>query len=118
MDLRVAWTLAVTAFATLAGVLHAFPASPGAAAIPWWLAAAGSALLLGLMAAHAFGYAAWTPHAPNRVLVNEFLTRAGFVLLGLLVVSMHGDTGPLYLVMAAAWAVASWCTHYLVLRAQ
>jgi hypothetical protein len=50
------------------------------------------------------------------MLANEFLTRSWFVLFGLLVVSAHGDTGPLYLVMAAAWAVAAWCTHYLVLR--
>lgn len=118
MDRRAAWTMALATFAALAGVLHAIPSQPGGGAMPWWQAAAGSALLFGLMAAHAHGYAAWTPHAPNRVLVNEFLTRAAFVLSGLLVVSAHGDTGPLYLVMAAAWAVASWCTHYLVLRAQ
>ena len=118
MDRRVAWTMAAATFVTLAGVLHALPARPGSGTMPWGPAAAGSALLLGLMAAHAFGYAAWTAHAPNRILVNEFLTRACFVLVGLLVVSAHGDTGPLYLVMAAAWAVASWCTHYLVLRAQ
>jgi hypothetical protein len=70
------------------------------------------------MAAHARCYSLWTPHAPNRMLVNEFLTRSWFVLFGLLVVAAHGDTGPLYLVMASAWGVAAWCTHYLVLRSQ
>jgi hypothetical protein len=70
------------------------------------------------MAAHAWCYALWTPHAPNRMLINEFLTRSWFVLFGLLLVSSQGDAGPLYLVMAAAWAVASWCTFYIVLRTQ
>ena len=118
MDRRVGWTMVAACFVTLAGVLHAMPAHPGAGPMPWWQAAGHAALLLALMAAHAFCYAAWTRHAPNRMLVNEFLTRSWFVLFGLLVVSAHGDTGPIYLVMAAGWAVASWCTHYLVLRAQ
>lgn len=119
MDRRIAWTMAIAAFAAFAAILMRVPAGAGAdESLPAWKAVANAALLLGLMAAHAWCYAAWTPHAPNRMLVNEFLTRSWFVLFGLLVVSAHGDTGPLYLVMAAAWAVASWCTHYLVLRAQ
>ena len=118
MDRRVVWTMAVATFATLAGVLHQVPAHPGGDPMPWWQALAHTVLLFGLMAAHAFCYAAWAPHAPNRILVNEFLTRSWFVLFGLLVVASHGDTGPIYLVMASAWAVAGWCTHYFVLRAQ
>lgn len=111
--------MAAATFATFAGVLHALPAHPGSEApMPWWQAAGHAILLFGLMALHSFCSAAWTPHSPNRMLVNEFLVRAWLVLFGLLVVAAHGDTGPLYLVMAAAWAVAGWCTHYLVLRAQ
>jgi hypothetical protein len=116
MDRRVAWTMVAATFATLAAVLHAIPPHPGAGPMPWWQAIAYTGLLLTLMAAQAFSYAAWTPHSPNRILVNEFLTRSWFGLFGLLVVSAHGDTGPLYLVMASGWAVAAWCTHYLVLR--
>ena len=119
MDRRVALGLAVAPFAALAGVLGAAPGGVGPMdAMPGWQAAAPAILLLGLMAAHARCYSLWTPHAPNRMLVNEFLTRAWFVLFGLLAVSARGDTGPIYLVMGAAWAVASWCTHYLVLRSQ
>lgn len=110
--------MAVATFATLAAVLHQVPSHPGAGPMPWWQAAAYAAALFALMAAHARCYALWAPVAPNRILVNEFLTRSWFVVFGLLVVSFHGDTGPIYLVMAAAWAVASWCTHYLVLRSQ
>lgn len=118
MDRRVGWTMAVATFATLAGVLRQVPAQPGAVGMPWWQAGGAAAVLFALMLPHASRYAAWAPHSPNRLLVNEFLLRSGFVLAGLLVVSAHGDTGPIYLVMAAAWAVASWCTHYLVLRSQ
>ncbi len=105
-------------FVTLAGVLHQVPVTPEVDLMPWWQAAGTTLLLLALMATHAVCYALWTTHAPNRMLVNEFLTRAWFVIFGLMAVFRHGDTGPIYLVMAAAWAVASWCTHYLVLRSQ
>lgn len=119
MDRRVAWTMALATFVTLGGVLHQFPAHAGSAQLlPWWQAFASATLLFLLMALHAFGSAAWTPHAPNRMLVNEFLVRSCFGLLGLLVVAAHGDTGAIYLVMASAWVVAAWCTHYLLLRAQ
>jgi hypothetical protein len=84
----------------------------------WPSAAAGAGLLLALMAAHAWSYARWTQVAPNRMLVNEFVARAWFVLFGLLAVGLHADTGPLFLLMASALAVASWCVHYLVLRRQ
>ncbi|MHB1261094.1 MAG: hypothetical protein ACYC2H_05200 [Thermoplasmatota archaeon] len=118
MDRRLAWTLALAPFATLAGVIRQVPSTPGLEPMPWWQALAHTVVLLALMAAHAKCYALWTPHAPNRMLVNEFLTRAWFVIFGLLVVLGRGDTGPIYLVMAAAWGVAAWCTHYLVLRSQ
>lgn len=118
MQRPLAWTAAIAPFAALGGVLRQVPVAPGLGPTPWWQAAAQAALLLGLMAAHASCYALWTPHAPNRMLVNEFLTRSWFVLFGLLVVQHRGDTGPIYLVMAAAWGVASWCTHYLILRSQ
>ncbi|MEA3136340.1 MAG: hypothetical protein QOC71_621, partial [Thermoplasmata archaeon] len=117
-DRRLAWTFAVTPFVLLAGLLHEVPGHEGTPGMPWWSAAAHAALLFGLMAAHAKCYSLWTPHAPNRMLVNEFLTRSWFGLFGLVVVAAHGDTGPLYLVMASAWVVAAWCTHYLVLRSQ
>jgi hypothetical protein len=114
-----AWALALAPFCGLAAVLLQVPGTVASAEpMPAWQAAAHTAVLFGLMAAHSWCYAAWTPHAPNRMLVNEFLTRSWFVLFGLLLVSAQGDAGPLYLVMAAAWAVASWCTHYLVLRTQ
>lgn len=118
MERPLAWTVAIAPFATLVGVVHQLPALSGPGSMPWWQAVALSIVLLGLMAAHAVSYAKWTPHAPNRMLVNEFLTRSWFVIFGLLLVMGRGDTGPIYLVMAAAWAVASWCTHYLVLRSQ
>ncbi|MFA5944427.1 MAG: hypothetical protein WC876_08180 [Candidatus Thermoplasmatota archaeon] len=119
MDRRIVWTFALATFVTLAGVLRQIPGGLNAPdAMPAGLAVAYAVVLFGLMAAHAKCYERWTPHAPNRILVNEFLTRAWFVLFGLVLVAFHGDTGPIYLVMASAWAVASWCTHYLILRAQ
>ena len=110
--------MALAPFVALAVALGKVPTSAGLQPLPWWQAAAYAAALLGLMGIHAACYARWTPHAPNRMLVNEFLTRSWFVLSGLLVVSLRGDTGPIYLVMGSAWGVASWCTHYLVLRSQ
>lgn len=119
MDRRVAWTWAIAPFATLAAVLRQFPAEPGAVElIPTWQALTAAAVLFAAMAGHSLASSRWTPHAPNRMLVNEFLVRAAFALAGLVAVSLFGDTGPLYLVMASAWAVAAWCTHYLVLRMQ
>lgn len=114
-----AWALALAPFAGLAAVLLSVPGHTDRPdPMPSWQAGAHTLVLLGLMGLHSWCYALWTPHAPNRMLVNEFLTRSWFVLFGLLVVSAQGDAGPLYLVMAAAWAVASWCTHYLILRTQ
>jgi hypothetical protein len=114
-----AWALALAPFAGLGVVLRSMPGLASRAnAMPAWEAAGHTLVLLGVMGLHSWCYSLWTPHAPNRMLVNEFLTRSWFVLFGLLLVSTQGDAGPLYLVMAAAWAVASWCTHYLVLRTQ
>lgn len=119
MDRRAVAVLATAPFVTLTGVLKQLPDAWAPSVSMSWPAAAGHAAVLAtLMAAHAWGYALWTPHAPNRMLVNEFLTRMWFVLFGLLAVGMHGDYGALFLVMAAPWGVASWCTHYLVLRSQ
>lgn len=119
MRRAIAWVLALAPFAGLAAVLLQVPGTTHAPdPMPAWQAVVHAGALLALMAAHAWCYALWTPHAPNRMLVNEFLTRSWFVLFGLLLVSAQGDGGPIYLVMAAAWAVASWCTHYLVLRTQ
>lgn len=119
MDLRAVAVLAVAPFITLSGVLKQLPdylTYPEA--MPWGNAVAHTAILLGLLWAHAWCYARWQPHAPNRILVNEFLTRLWFVVFGLVAVGAIGDYGGLYLVMAAAWAVASWCTYYLVFRQQ
>src|SRR5688572_2962407 len=119
MDRRAVAVMAVAPFVTLSGVLKQLPgAASSLAPMPWTHAVAHTALLALLVAAHAWCYALWQPHAPNRMLVNEFLTRMWFVLLGLALVGAHGDYGALYLIMAAPWAVASWCTHYLVLRRQ
>lgn len=119
MDRRAVAVLATAPFVTLAGVLRQLPDGWSApAAMPWTSAAGHAALLFALMGAHAWCYALWAPHAPNRMLVNEFLTRMWFVLFGLLAVGVHGDYGALFLLMAAPWAVASWCTHYLILRSQ
>jgi hypothetical protein len=118
IDRRVARGLSLAPFVALVAVLHHLPGGAGDGGMPWTHAAGNTLLLLGLMAAHAWCHALWTPHAPNRMLVNEFLTRSWFVVFGLLIVAARGDTGPLYLVMGAAWAVASWCTYYLVLRSQ
>jgi hypothetical protein len=119
VDRRAVAVLAVAPFVTLAGVLRQLPGGTDSLApMPWPHAAGHAALLLGLMAAHAWGYAQWQPHAPNRLLVNEFLTRMWFVLFGLILVGLHGDYGSLFFLLAAPWAVASWCTHYLVLRGQ
>ena len=119
MDRRAVAVLATGPFVTLAGVLRQVPdwlTHP--AAMPWRNSIVHSLVLLGLVAAHAWCYALWQPHAPNRILVNEFLTRLWFALLGLLAVGGTTDYGGLFLVMAAAWAVASWCVHYLLLRKQ
>lgn len=119
MDRRAVAVMAVAPFVTLAGVLRQLPSQASSLQpMPWTSAVLHGAALFLLVSAHAWGYARWQPHAPNRLLVNEFLTRAWFVLLGLLAVGVHGEYGALYLVMAAPWAVASWCTHYLVLRQQ
>ena len=117
MDRRLAAVLAVSPYVVLAGVLRQLPdlwSHP--APMPWSHAAGNTLLFLGLMAWHSWSYARWQPHAPNRMLVNEFLTRLWFVLFGLIAVGAVGPFGGVYLVMAAPWAVASWCTHYLVLR--
>ena len=119
MDRRAVAVLAAGPFVTLAGVLRqlpdwlTFPAD-----MPWRNSIVHSLILLGLVAAHSVCYGLWQPHAPNRILVNEFLTRLWFALLGLLAVGATTDYGGLFLVMAAAWAVASWCVHYLLLRMQ
>lgn len=119
MDRRAVAVLAVAPFITMAGVLKQLPdAFNGGAPMPWTTAVAHTLVLLVLLGAHSWSYARWQPYAPNRILVNEFLTRLWFVLFGLLLVGLHGEYGGIYLVMAAAWAVASWCTHYLVLRQQ
>lgn len=119
MDRRASAVLAVAPFVALSGVLKQLPdAADGGGPMPWSYAVAYTLLLLGLLGAHSWLYARWQPHAPNRILVNEFLTRLWLVLFGLLLVGLNGDYGGIYLVMAAAWAVASWCTHYLVLRQQ
>lgn len=114
------WGVAIVAavpFATLAGILRQLPDPwTDGAAMPWSHALGHAAVLAAAMGAHAACYALWQPHAPNRMLVNEFLTRMWFVLSGLALVGAHGDYGALFLIMAAPWAVASWCTHYLVLR--
>lgn len=114
----VRWTFAVVPFATLAGVLHQLPESPGQGPMPWSRAALHAAVLFALLGLHAACYARWSPHAPNRMLVNEFLTRTWFVLFGLAVVGLNADTGGVYLALASGLAVASWCTHYIVLRSQ
>ena len=119
MDQRAVAVLAVAPFITLSGVLRQLPdclSYPWA--MPWVNSVGHSTLLLGLMGAHAWCYARWQPHAPNRILVNEFLTRLWFVVFGLLAVGSIGTYGGLFLVMASAWAVASWCTYYLVFRQQ
>jgi hypothetical protein len=119
VDRRGMAILAVVPFVVLAGVLKQLPdAVTGAPLQPWPHAAVHSIILLGLMVAHAACYRLWVPHAPNRMLVNEFLTRSWFVLFGLVLIGMHGDMGPIFLLLAAPWAVASWCTHYLILRRQ
>ena len=111
--------LAVVPYVVLAAVLHQLPDPLVAGSDQSWLhGAIHAAILLGLMTAHAASYALWVAHAPNRILVNEFLTRAWFVLFGLLLVGLVTETGAIFLVLAAPWAVASWCTHYLVLRRQ
>lgn len=112
------WAFALAPFATLAGVLRQMPEAPGAGPMPWAHAAAHAAVLLGLLGWHSWCYARWSAAAPNRILVNEFLTRTWFVLFGLLVVGLRADTGGVYLAMAAGLAVASWCVHYIVLRSQ
>jgi hypothetical protein len=112
------WTFAVAPFATLAGVLRHMPEPSGGGPMPWLHAAGRSAVLLALLGWHSWCYARWSPAAPNRMLVNEFLTRTWFVLFGLLVVGLGADTGGVYLALASGLAVASWCVHYLVLRSQ
>jgi hypothetical protein len=112
------WTFALVPFATLAGVLHQMPGRPGAGAMPWSQAGLDAAVFFALLALHSFCYERWSEHAPNRMLVNEFLTRTWFVLFGLLVLGLQADTGGVYLAMAAGLAVASWCLHYIVLRSQ
>lgn len=119
MDRRATAVLAAAPFITLSGVLKQLP-DGGRLGVPmsWGSSLLHAGILLGLVAAHAWCYARWQPHAPNRILVNEFLTRLWFVLFGLLLVGAVSEYGGLFLVMAAAWAVASWCTHYLILRRQ
>jgi hypothetical protein len=112
------WTFAAAPFATLAGVLRQMPEAPGGGPMPWLHAALCSAVLLALLGWQSWCYARWSPAAPNRILVNEFLTRTWFVLFGLLVVGLGADTGGVYLALAAGLAVGSWCVHYLVLRSQ
>src|SRR5205085_4601582 len=104
-------------YIALAGILRQVPDGfTVPMPMPWSHAVLHSVILFGLMSAHAVCYRLWTPHAPNRMLVNEFLTRIWFILFGLLVIGMAGDEAPIFFVMAAPWAVASWCTHYLLLR--
>ena len=114
----VLWAFALAPFATLAGVLHQLPDRPGAGPMPWSHAGLHTAVLLGLMGWHSWCYARWSEHAPNRMLVNEFLTRTWFVLFGLAAVGLQADTGGVYLALGAGLAVASWCVHYIVLRSQ
>jgi hypothetical protein len=114
----VRWAFAVVPFATLAGVLRQLPEWRGRGAMPWSHAAADAAVLFGLLGLHAFSYVRWSEVAPNRMLVNEFLTRTWFVLFGLAVVGLNADTGGVYLALASGLAVASWCVHYTVLRSQ
>lgn len=112
------WTFALAPFATLAGIVHGFPQRLGGGPMAWPHAIANAALLLALLGWHSWCYARWSEAAPNRMLVNEFLTRTWFVLFGLAVVGVQADTGGVYLALAAGLAVASWCVHYLVLRSQ
>jgi hypothetical protein len=119
LDLRAKWVLAVGPFIALAAVLHRLPDPHGGLnADAWPHAIVHTTILFGLMAAHAACYRRWSAASPNRMLVNEFLTRIWFVVFGLLLVGMAGDQAPIFAVMAAPWAVASWCTHYLLLRGQ
>lgn len=118
LDRRVAWAFTLAPFVTLAAVLRQLPALADAATPAGWApAAAVSAGLFVLAAASSFGHERWATHSPNRILVNEFVARTFFVVAGFAVVAGR-DTAPLYLLMGAAWGVASWCTHYLFLRRQ
>lgn len=111
--------MAILPFGVLAAVLRQLPMwYNGLAPQGWAWGAANAAVLLALMAWHAASYARWAETSPNRMLVNEFLTRAWLGLFGLVGVGLVGDTGAMYLLMAASWGVASWCVHYLVLRGQ
>ncbi len=112
------WTFAVVPFATLAGILHQVPERAAEPPMPWSHAAANAVLLLALLGWHSWCYERWSKAAPNRVLVNEFLARTWFVLFGLLAVGLNADTGGVYLALASGLAVAAWCTHYIILRAQ
>jgi hypothetical protein len=114
----VRWTLAAAPFLALALVLRHLPAAPGAGPMPWAQAAGWAAALAAALGWNAALCARWSEHAPNRILANEFLARSWFALLGLWVVGLNADTGGIYLAIASGLAVASWCTHYLILRAQ
>lgn len=111
--------LTVAPYITLSGVLKQLPdwmSFPDA--MPWPNAVGHTVLLFGLMGLHAWCYSLWQPAAPNRMLINEFVTRTWFVLFGLVLVGAQTEYGAIYLILAAPWGVASWCTHYLLLRRQ
>lgn len=104
--------LAAVAFAGLVPVLHWVPVPPATTApIPWLHAAAHAALLLGLLAAHTGFYARWQPHAPGRILTNEFLARLWFAVYGAIVVGRASPDGLGFLLVGVPWAALTWEVH-------
>ncbi|MEK6976154.1 MAG: hypothetical protein AABY18_07415 [Candidatus Thermoplasmatota archaeon] len=99
----IAPALAVAPYAALAIVLHGLPLS-------WPAAIGNAALLLGLMAAHAWCYSLWQPHAPDRILANELLTRLWFATDVVLLVGLL-DGALVVAALAFPLAVSSWLVH-------
>lgn len=102
------WLAAPLPFAALAGILQAW--------VPRGQAGGHAALLFGLMVAHALCYARWQPHAPRRILVNEWLARLWFVVYATLLVQARSDVGAMMLGLGTAWASCTAILHARLVR--
>jgi hypothetical protein len=94
--------LAVAPYAAIAAVLLAL--------VPPWQAVGNAALLLGFMAAHATCYRLWQPHAPQRILANELLTRLWFATYVVLIAGLL-DGAMAVAALAFPLAFTSWLLH-------
>lgn len=106
--MRRLWLAAPLPFAALAALLQAWVSTRHAIG--------HAALLLVLMVAHALCYARWQPRAPRRILVNEWLARAWFVVYAALLVQARSDAGIVMLGLGATWAGVSGVVHTVLVR--